>query len=76
MLSGVNVDATLEIGRVSGVPVIASGGVASLTDIEALRHAARVGGAGVSPLLGAITGRAIYAGTLDFAAGQALFDAP
>ena len=76
MLSGVNVDATLEIGRVSGVPVIASGGVASLTDIEALRHAARVGAAGVSPLLGAITGRAIYAGTLDFAAGQALFDAP
>jgi phosphoribosylformimino-5-aminoimidazole carboxamide ribotide isomerase len=71
MLTGVNVSATLEIAAAAGVPVIASGGVANLDDLHALKAAAaeRDGA-----LLGAITGRAIYEGTLDFSAGQALLD--
>jgi len=71
MLSGVNVAATVALAEVSGIPVIASGGVASLKDIRALA-AAFAGSAGT--LMGAITGRAIYAGTLDLQSGQALFD--
>jgi len=72
MLSGVNVPATLALAEAAGVPVIASGGVATLDDVRALKAASEQGGAS---LLGAITGRAIYEGTLDFPAGQALFDA-
>ncbi len=71
MLTGVNVEATLEIATAAGVPVIASGGIANLDDLRALRHAA----AGrEDAFLGAITGRAIYEGTLDLSAGQALLD--
>ena len=72
MMSGLNVEATHALATASGVPVIASGGVTSLGDIEALRKAFRD-----TPdlLLGAITGRAIYEGSLDLAQGQALFDA-
>jgi phosphoribosylformimino-5-aminoimidazole carboxamide ribotide isomerase len=73
MLSGVNVAATVALAEAAQVPVIASGGVATLDDVRALKVAAAERSA---PLLGAITGRAIYAGTLDFRAGQALFDAP
>jgi phosphoribosylformimino-5-aminoimidazole carboxamide ribotide isomerase len=72
MLTGVNVAATVTLAEVSGIPVIASGGVASLNDIQALT-AAFAGSPG--RLMGAITGRAIYAGTLDLRAGQAAFDA-
>ena len=72
MMGGVNVTATVDLAVASQVPVIASGGVASLADIEAL-----VAGFGAHPqlLIGAITGRAIYEEALDLAAGQALFDA-
>ena len=72
MMSGLNVEATHALATASGVPVIASGGVTSLGDIEALRKAFRD-----TPdlLLGAITGRAIYEGSFDLAQGQALFDA-
>ncbi|MGE0624213.1 MAG: 1-(5-phosphoribosyl)-5-[(5-phosphoribosylamino)methylideneamino]imidazole-4-carboxamide isomerase [Pseudomonadales bacterium] len=71
MLSGVNVEATVRLAEATAVPVIASGGVTSLDDITALKRAfARSAGT----LMGAITGRAIYSGTLDFRAGQALFD--
>ncbi len=73
MLTGVNVDATVALAEAADVPVIASGGVATLDDVRALKAARERSGAN---LLGAITGRAIYAGTLDFAAGQELFDAP
>ncbi|MEQ8857020.1 MAG: 1-(5-phosphoribosyl)-5-[(5-phosphoribosylamino)methylideneamino]imidazole-4-carboxamide isomerase [Pseudomonadales bacterium] len=73
MLSGVNVPATVALAEAAGVPVIASGGVSDLDDLEALR-AAFVASHGT--LMGAITGRAIYAGTLDFRAGQALLDGP
>ena len=74
MLSGVNVAATVALAAAAGVPVIASGGVATLDDVRAF-NPRPPGGAGAN-LMGAITGRAIYAGTLDFRAGQALFDAP
>jgi phosphoribosylformimino-5-aminoimidazole carboxamide ribotide isomerase len=67
MLGGVNLDATLAVAA-AGIPVIASGGVTNLEDIRALR---KVAGRGI---LGAITGRAIYEGTLDLAAAQALCD--
>ncbi len=68
MLSGVNVEATVRLAQSLLVPVIASGGIASMTDIEAL---CAVESEGVA---GAITGRAIYEGTLDFGAAQARAD--
>ena len=71
MLSGVNVEATVRLAEATSLPVIASGGVKSLDDITALKTAF-AGSSG--RLMGAITGRAIYTGTLDFRAGQALFD--
>jgi len=69
MLQGLNVSATLALAKATQTPVIASGGLASLDDLAALK-AAFAGSP--AQLLGAITGRAIYAGTLDFRAGQAL----
>lgn len=73
MLSGVNVAATVAVAEAAGVPVIASGGITDLDDLRALKQAfARSSGT----LLGAITGRAIYAGTLDLREGQALLDQP
>jgi phosphoribosylformimino-5-aminoimidazole carboxamide ribotide isomerase len=72
MLSGVNVAATVALAEAAEVPVIASGGVANLDDVRALKAAAAQHEVA---LMGAITGRAIYAGTLDFAEGQALLDA-
>ncbi|MCC6474635.1 MAG: 1-(5-phosphoribosyl)-5-[(5-phosphoribosylamino)methylideneamino]imidazole-4-carboxamide isomerase [Burkholderiales bacterium] len=60
MLSGVNVEATLKLARELRIPVIASGGLTGLSDIEALCEIESEGIAGV------ITGRAIYQGTLDF----------
>lgn len=72
MLSGLNVAATLALAEAVETPVIASGGVSSLDDLQVLLDG--VAG-GDTALMGAITGRAIYAGTLDFRAGQALLDA-
>ena len=69
MLSGVNVDATVKLAQALRIPVIASGGIATLTDVEALCAVEFEG------ITGAITGRAIYEGTLDFAAAQARADA-
>lgn len=68
MLSGVNVEATVRLAQALRIPVIASGGIASLTDIDALCAVEEEG------VMGAITGRAIYEGTLDFAAAQARAD--
>ncbi len=73
MLSGLNLDATVEIARSSGVPVIASGGVSTLDDISAVKDAFRDN---PELLLGVITGRAIYEGALDVPAAQALLDQP
>jgi phosphoribosylformimino-5-aminoimidazole carboxamide ribotide isomerase len=70
-LTGVNVAATVALAETSRVPVIASGGVTNLTDIEALhRHA----GASDGEILGAIVGRALYEGTLKFEAAQRWLD--
>ncbi|XOV84042.1 MAG: 1-(5-phosphoribosyl)-5-[(5-phosphoribosylamino)methylideneamino]imidazole-4-carboxamide isomerase [bacterium] len=71
MMSGLNVEATHALAVASNLPVVASGGVTTLADLAALKKAF----AGHEALLfGAITGRAIYEGTLDVAAGQALLD--
>ncbi|RMF13373.1 MAG: 1-(5-phosphoribosyl)-5-[(5-phosphoribosylamino)methylideneamino]imidazole-4-carboxamide isomerase [Gammaproteobacteria bacterium] len=64
MMQGVNVAATAELARESGMPVIASGGVTNMDDIRALAAVADAG------IIGAITGRAIYEGTLDVAEAQ------
>ena len=59
MLGGVNLEATLALAQAVRVPVIASGGVASIIDVEAL---AKVAGQGIE---GVIIGRALYAGRVD-----------
>jgi phosphoribosylformimino-5-aminoimidazole carboxamide ribotide isomerase len=68
MLSGVNIDSTVNLARALHVPVIASGGVANLSDIEAL---CKVQDEGIE---GVITGRAVYEGTLDFEQAVVLAD--
>ena len=68
MLSGPNVQATAALARSIDIPVIASGGITGIEDIKALCAVAADG------IVAAITGRAIYEGTLDFAEGQALAD--
>jgi phosphoribosylformimino-5-aminoimidazole carboxamide ribotide isomerase len=71
MMSGLNVEATLELALACQIPVIASGGVTSMDDLRALKTAF----SGHAELLfGAITGRAIYEGRLGVAEGQALLD--
>ena len=68
MLTGVNIDATVALARQLSVPVIASGGINGLDDVKALCAIEHEG------IPGAITGRAIYEGKLDFAAAQKLAD--
>ena len=68
MLSGVNIDATVTLAKALRIPVIASGGVASIKDVKALCAVAEEG------ITGAITGRAIYEGKLDFKKAQAEAD--
>ncbi len=68
MMQGVNVEATARLARAISIPVIASGGITNLDDIYALGKVANDG------IMGAITGRAIYEGTLDFAEGQKIAD--
>ena len=68
MLSGVNIEATVRLAQALRIPVIASGGIASLKDIKALCKVEHEG------IMGAITGRAIYEGTLDFKKAQAEAD--
>jgi len=68
MLTGVNIDATRKLAHELRVPVIASGGLTSLADIQAL---CAVEGEGIS---GVVTGRAIYQGTLDFKKAQSEAD--
>ena len=68
MLSGINIDATVKLAQALSIPVIASGGLSNMADIEALCAVESEGVEGV------ICGRAIYSGDLDFAAAQARAD--
>ena len=64
MMSGVNIDATVRLAQGTGLPIIASGGLTNLDDIDALVKVAEQG------ITGVITGRAIYEGTLNFREAQ------
>jgi len=66
MMSGVNIEATAKLARAIRIPVIASGGITNMDDIRALGAVAHEG------IMGAITGRAIYEGTLDFEEAERL----
>ena len=68
MLTGVNIDATVALARHLTVPVIASGGLKNLEDVRALCAVESEG------ITGAITGRAVYQGTLNFAEAQKVAD--
>ena len=69
MLSGINIEATVKLAQALTIPVIASGGLGGMCDIEQLCAVEKEGVQGV------ICGRAIYSGDLDFAAAQARADA-
>jgi len=69
MLKGLNLDATIALAEAVAIPVIASGGLASLDDVRALL-APRA-----KRLAGAVVGRALYDGSLDAAAALALIRA-
>jgi phosphoribosylformimino-5-aminoimidazole carboxamide ribotide isomerase len=69
MLSGINIDATVRLARALTIPVIASGGLSNIADIERLCAVQDQG------IEGVICGRAIYSGELDFAEAQARADA-
>ncbi|HUL12934.1 MAG TPA: 1-(5-phosphoribosyl)-5-[(5-phosphoribosylamino)methylideneamino]imidazole-4-carboxamide isomerase [Methylococcaceae bacterium] len=66
MMGGVNIEATARLARSIRIPVIASGGISCIEDVRALAELVADG------VIGAITGRAIYEGTLDFAEGRKL----
>jgi phosphoribosylformimino-5-aminoimidazole carboxamide ribotide isomerase len=68
MLSGINVEATVRLAQALSIPVIASGGLSNIADIE---HLCAVQDEGIE---GVICGRAIYSGDLDFAQAQARAD--
>ena len=59
MLKGLNLPATAELARAVSIPVVASGGLASIDDVKALMQPE------YSMLEGAITGRALYDGRID-----------
>jgi len=69
MLSGINIEATVKLAQALSIPVIASGGLKGLADIEQLCAVEHEG------IEGVICGRAIYTGDLDFAEAQAKADA-
>jgi phosphoribosylformimino-5-aminoimidazole carboxamide ribotide isomerase len=66
MLQGLNLDATIALAQEISIPVIASGGLASLADVRALLEPR------AQKLEGAIAGRALYDGRLDAAAALSL----
>jgi len=68
MMQGVNLEATVDLAVQGSLPVIASGGVTNISDIDQLARVADQG------IVGAITGRAIYEGTLDLSSAQSLAD--
>jgi phosphoribosylformimino-5-aminoimidazole carboxamide ribotide isomerase len=68
MLTGINIEATVKLAQALSIPVIASGGLSNIADIEKL---CAVEGEGIE---GVICGRAIYTGALDFALAQTRAD--
>lgn len=66
MMQGVNIEQTVHLAQYSGLPVIASGGVTNMDDVRNLKDQPGI--------LGAITGRAIYEGTLNLREAQLLLD--
>ena len=68
MMQGVNIEATVAMAQASTIPVIASGGITNIEDIKALKARASLG------ICGAITGRAIYEGSLNLADAQRICD--
>ena len=68
MLTGINIEATVRLAQALTIPVIASGGLSNMADIEALCDVEDEGVEGV------ICGRSIYSGDLDFEAAQARAD--
>lgn len=72
MMQGCNIEATVELAEQSSIPIIASGGIAKLADIVDLKAVGNTEtGAGI---IGAITGRAIYEGSLDLNEAQTYCD--
>jgi phosphoribosylformimino-5-aminoimidazole carboxamide ribotide isomerase len=69
MLSGINLDATLRLAQATKTPIIASGGLTSIADVEAI--CAKLVPEGV---IGAIAGRALYEGKLELKTAQAAAD--
>jgi phosphoribosylformimino-5-aminoimidazole carboxamide ribotide isomerase len=69
LLTGLNLEATIALAEAVDVPVIASGGLASIDDVKALLQPR------ARKLAGAIAGRALYDGRLDAAAALALIRA-
>jgi phosphoribosylformimino-5-aminoimidazole carboxamide ribotide isomerase len=68
MLTGINIEATVKLAQALSVPVVASGGLSRVADIEALCEVESEGVEGV------ICGRAIYTGDLDFSSAQTRAD--
>ena len=68
MMQGVNVEATVKMAQAINIPVIASGGITSMDDLKDLSKVADEG------IMGAITGRAIYEGTIDLKEAQTWLD--
>ncbi|CAH2786850.1 MAG: Phosphoribosylformimino-5-aminoimidazole carboxamide ribotide isomerase (EC [uncultured Caballeronia sp.] len=69
MLQGINIDATVRLAQAVKIPVIASGGLSNIADIESLCEVEAEG------IEGVICGRAIYSGDLDFQFAQKRADA-
>ncbi len=68
MLTGINIDATVKLAQALTIPVIASGGLSNMADIEKLCAVESEG------IEGVICGRAVYSGDLDFVQAQAKAD--
>jgi phosphoribosylformimino-5-aminoimidazole carboxamide ribotide isomerase len=68
MLTGVNVEATLKLAQAIKIPIVASGGLSSVKDVQAVCKLVPEG------IVGAIAGRALYEGKLDFKKAQAAAD--
>lgn len=69
MMTGVNIEATLKLAQAIKIPIIASGGLNNLKDVQAVCKRLMPEG-----VIGAITGRALYEGKIDFKKAQAAAD--